>query len=171
MQVEKYKIKGWKKRERGLLISENDHWILVKHIPVDYILDGYKLYSKKHIKQRQSKSKEKQIERVLRLKNVNSQEPEDFKFGETIEILKWVENKFGLFEFQDDIENELHYGSINKIEGEFLNINMIRSNGTIEEEFDCEFKINEIRTITFMTDYFESIRLLMNDELKKKYNR
>ena len=126
------------------------------------------MYSKKYVKSRKSKSNEQQIERVLNLKNIAKTEPEDFKFGNTIDILKWVENKFGLFEFQDSSEDELFYGKINDIKNNSLTIDMVKANGTIEREYDYKFKIDKIRTITFKTDYFESIRLLMEDELKKK---
>lgn len=168
MKVETYKIKGWKKKERGLVISENKDWILVKYIPVDYAIDGFKLYSKKYVKSRKSKSKEQQIERVLNLKNITKTKPDDFEFGNTIDILTWLENKFGLFEFQDDSEDELFYGKINSIKKNSLIIDMVKANGIIEREYDYIFKIDKIRTITFKSDYFESIRLLMEDELKKK---
>lgn len=64
MKVETYKIAGWKEKETGLLISENEDWILVKHIPVDYVIDGFKLYRKKAVKKRKSKTKEGKISRV-----------------------------------------------------------------------------------------------------------
>ena len=46
MKVESFKIIDWEDSEQGLLITENENWILVKHIPVDYVVDGYKLYKK-----------------------------------------------------------------------------------------------------------------------------
>ena len=52
LKVESYKIKGWKAIPRGLLIAENEKWILVKNIPVDYVVDGYKLYQKRYITKR-----------------------------------------------------------------------------------------------------------------------
>ncbi len=42
MKIESYKIKGWRETETGIVISENEDWILVNHI-VDYVLDGFKL--------------------------------------------------------------------------------------------------------------------------------
>ena len=59
MKVEKYKIKDWDDSESGLLVSENDDWILVKHIPVDYVIDGYRLYKKEFIENRISTKNEK----------------------------------------------------------------------------------------------------------------
>lgn len=167
MKIESYKIKNWKHKEVGLLISENEHWILVKHIPVDYVVDGYKIYRKKYITDRISKTEEAKIKRVLELKKTETTPPKSFKFADTLELLKWSEKKYGLFEFQDLVESELFYGKINRTTGNSLIIDMIKTNGKIEFSYDYEFAIDEIRVITFETDYFESIRLLMKNELRK----
>ncbi len=166
MKVETYKIKGWKDKETGLLISENEEWFLVKYIPVDYLIDGYKLYNKKYVKKRVSKKNEAKIERVLKLKNVEIDQPNNFKFSAVIEILKWSEETYGLFEFQDHLEDELFYGKINHSEGDHLVIDMIKSSGEIEKEYDYTFSLSKIRSIAFETDYFESIRLLMSNRIK-----
>lgn len=167
MKVESYKIKGWKDKEIGLLISENEDWVLVKHIPVDYVIDGYKLYQKKHIKKRTTKTDEEKKGRVLKLKKEKISMPQGFKFGNVLEMLKWSEKTYGLFEFQDKKEGELFYGKINCIKKDILIIDMIKSNGKIEQNYDYDFSLNKIRSITFESDYFKSIRLLMNDEIKK----
>ncbi len=166
MKVETFKIKGWKEKVTGILISENENWILVNHIPVDYALDGFKLYRKKFIKKRISGASEKKVERVLNLKNKKTPELKDFKFNDVLNTLKWSEKTYGLFEFQDKKETELFYGKINRAENDNLIIDMIKSNGQIENDYDFEFSLNKIRSITFETDYFESIRLLMTDEIK-----
>ena len=54
MKVETYRVTGWEDVERGLIVAENDEWLLVKHIPIDYIVDGYKLYRKAFIASRES---------------------------------------------------------------------------------------------------------------------
>jgi hypothetical protein len=166
MKVESFKIKGWKKKETGLVISENNDWILIKSIPVDYVIDGYKLFQKKFIKRRETNENEIKIARVLKLKNIENTEPKKFKFGNVIENLKWCEDTYGIFEFQDMNEKELFYGKINRIKKNKFIIDMVLSDGKIEKEYDYEFSLNKIRVITFETDYFESIKLLMQDELK-----
>ncbi|WP_147239393.1 hypothetical protein [Tenacibaculum sp. E3R01] len=166
MKVESYKIKGWKEKETGLFISENEDWILVNHIPNDYALDGFKLYRKKFVKKRVSESPEKQIEKVLRLKNIQIPELKNFTFNDVLETLKWSEKKYGQFEFQDKKEDELFYGKINRTDNDLLIIDMIKSNGQVELNYDFEFKLGKIRSITFETDYFESIRVLFLDEAK-----
>lgn len=168
MKVENYKIKDWEDSEQGLLIAENEDWILVKHIPVDYVIDGYRLYKKEFIAKRLRTEKEEQIEKVLTLKNIESDLPKNFKFKDTIGLLDWVESAYGIFEFQDDDETELFYGKKNRVEDDILIIDMIKSDGSVETNYDYEFDLSDIRVITFETDYHLSIRLLWKDKLKNK---
>ncbi|WP_062059856.1 hypothetical protein [Aquimarina longa] len=166
MKVETYTIKGWEEKETGLLIDENEDWILVKHIPVDYVIDGYRLYRKNTIQKRKSKSKEEKIARVLRLKNIEIKAPSTFKFTNSIDILRWCEQQYGLFEFQDT-EASLFYGKLSSATDHIFIIDMIQPDGSIEKQYNYDFLPSDIVSITFETDYFESIRLLMNDELRK----
>lgn len=166
MKVEKYKIRDWEDSESGLLITENEDWILVKHIPVDYLIDGYRLYKKEFVEERLRTENEHQIERVLKLKKISVESPINFKFSDTIGLLKWVESTYGIFEFQDQDETELFYGKINRIEDSMLIIDMIKSDGSVEKEYDYEFDIDNIRVINFETDYHLSIHLLWKDKLK-----
>lgn len=167
-KVETYEIEGWEDAETGLLISENKDWILVKHIPVDYVIDGYRLYKKEFITKRQPAKKAEQIEKVLELKGIKVEQPNNFEFADTLNLLKWCEAEFGLFEFQDEDDTELFYGKINSVDGNELVIDMIHSDATIEPEYEYDFALDEIRVITFLTDYFISIQLLMNYRQEKK---
>lgn len=148
-----------------MLLFENDGWIFVRHIPIDYQVDGFKIYNKKWIKKRNSGDKKAQIERVLQLKGITMEKPE-IKLGSAKEILTELESKYGLFEFQDDDGSELFYGTLNTTNENEFTINMVGSRGEIIGNYDYEFSFDEIRAITFKTDYFESIRLLMNDNIK-----
>jgi hypothetical protein len=167
MIIEKFKIKGWKKKEIGIVISENDEWILTKHIAGDYLVDGFRIYNKKFIKKRNLIPGDDKLIIVLNLKKIKAVKPLNFQFGTTFEILNWVEKTYGLFEFQDHIEDELFYGKLNKITNKEFIIDMIKSDGKIEFEYDFIFQSEEIRTITFESDYFNSIILLMNYEIRK----
>ncbi|MCP4176775.1 MAG: hypothetical protein GY756_03335 [bacterium] len=168
MKVETYKIRDWEEPETGLLIDENEEWVLVKHIPVDYVIDGYKLFKKEFLEERDRGDAEKLIEKVLTLKKMKTDLPIGFKYADTEELLKWTEDKYGVFEFQDNEGDELFYGKVNQTDGANLIIDMIKSDGSVEEEFDYEFQIDEIRAITFESDYHKSICLLWKDQLNKK---
>jgi hypothetical protein len=171
VKVESYKIKGWKERETGLLISENEDWILTKYIPVDYVVDGFKLYNKTFVKGRKSKRGEAQIAKVLELKEIQPNKPESFSFKSTIELLEWSEEKYGLFEFQNKDESDVYYGILSDYKNDSVYIDTISMDGEVEETDYTKFKLNQIRSITFETDYFNSIRLLMNDKLRDAENQ
>jgi hypothetical protein len=167
MRVESFKISGWEDEETGLIVDENGEWIFVKHIPADYVIDGYTLYNKKHIEERIHSEVEEQIEKVLKLKGVKKDRPSGFQLMDTVSTLKWLEETYGLFEFQDNDQNELFYGQINRVINNYiLIIDMIKTSGEVEVEYDYEFEIEEIRAITFESDYFNSIKLLYEDQKK-----
>ena len=167
MRVERFEIQDWEEPQTGLLLAENEEWVLVKHIPVDFVVDGYKLYKKQFILSRSNGAEEQLIARVLKLKNETTALPERFEFQATADVLRWSQREFDLFEFQDEDETELFYGRINRLEKSDLIIDMVLSDGTLELDYDIVFNIDAIRAITFGSDYFNSIRLLYKDEMKK----
>jgi hypothetical protein len=166
IKVESFKIKDWEEIQTGIVLAENENWILVNHIPVDYLIDGYNLINKKHILKRHSGKDEQQIERVTKLKGVTIEKPADFLFADALGLLKWTEDKFGLFAFQTEDEYAAFFGKINRVEKDVLIIDSVFADGTVVPDYDFEFDLNEIRTITFGSDYFESMRLLWLDENK-----
>lgn len=166
MRVETLYIEGFEDPETGVLVDENQEWILVKHIPVDYVIDGYKLYRKRFIEKRINGEKEEKIEKVLKLKRIDLDKPKGFQFRDTIGLLEWVEKSYGIFEFQDLDGTEVAYGKINKIIDGLLVIDFVDADGNVEVSYDCEYLIKDIRVITFQTDYHTSVVLLWKDNIK-----
>ncbi|CAL2083190.1 conserved protein of unknown function [Tenacibaculum sp. 190524A02b] len=166
MKIERYKIKDWEEEELGVFLDENEEWILVKSIPVDFQVDGYKLIKKEYIEERIA-DENPVLQKVLELKNLTFENPENFDFKSTIEFLKWVEEKYGCFEFQDEIEDELFYGILKEVNKESFYIDSITSKGTIDLDFDVEFSIKDVRVVSFGSDYFNSISLLYNYNKRK----
>jgi asparagine synthetase A len=165
MKVETFLLEDWEETETGLIIEENQEWILVKHIPVDYLIDGFKLYRKSAIVERVHSTIEENIERVLKLKKVAVDKPDNFEFSDTLSILKWSEANYDILEFQDDSESELIYGKLKRVEGDDFTIDFINADGTVDPLFDYEFSLEAIRVISFDSDYHQSIRLLFKDNL------
>jgi len=168
IKAESFKIKDWEEVQTGIVLAENENWVLVKHIPVDYLIDGYNLFNKKYILKRHSGKDEKQIERVTKLKGTVIEKPADFDFADTVGLLKWCEEKFGLFAFQTEDEYAAFFGKLNRVEKNILIIDSVFADGKVEPNYDYEFDLDEVRAIAFGSDYFESMRLLWVDE--KKYN-
>lgn len=166
IKAESFQIRDWEEVQTGIVLAENENWILVNHIPVDYLIDGYTLINKKHILKRHSGKDEKQIERVTKLKEVTVKKPEDFEFADTLGLLQWCEGKFGIFAFQTEDEYAAFFGKINRVDKDALIIDSVFADGKVMPDYDFEFDLKEVRTITFGSDYFESMRLLWLDENK-----
>jgi len=166
MKIETFILRGWEDPETGYVIEENEEWVLVKHIPVDYVIDGYKLYRKFYIESREAPEDAEQIARVLQLKNVKGNKPSTFQFLDTVGLLLWVESRYDLFEFQDEEQEELFYGKIHQVEKDRLTIDLVHADGREEPAYDNEFELSEIRSITFESDYHLSMCLLWKDRLK-----
>ena len=98
------------------------------------------------------------------LKGVTITKPDGFAFADTLGLLKWSEEKFGLFAFQTEDEYAAFFGKINRVEKDMLVIDSVFADGKVVPDYDFEFDLKEVRAITFGSDYFESMRLLWVDE-------
>jgi hypothetical protein len=165
MKVESFQAEGWEEPEMGLIITENDEWILVKHLPAEYVVDGYKLYRKRFLKSRMAGEDEKKVARVLQLKKVDVTAPAGFKLGPVLDMLRWIEGHFGLFELQDQEESELYYGRIHKESDGLVILEMIDADGHGEVDEDYDHVLEQIATIAFGSDYLYSLNLLWKDNL------
>lgn len=163
MNVESFTIDNWDDQRGGIILAENDDWLLVMNAS-DYNPDGYSIYKKEFLKNRMNGEEERLVERVVYLKNINPIIPDGFEFSNTLGHLKWCQDKYGVFEFQDDDDAELFYGRINRVMDNSLMIDFIDSKGNIDTDYDYEFDLNQIRVISFGSAYFEAIRLLWLDK-------
>lgn len=165
MNIAEFSIEGWEESEVGIVICENEQWVLIKSIPMDYAIDGYKLIAKKFITETTEPVDVSLLNRVFELKKISTAVPEGFTLGSTLENLQWVESQYGLFEFQDDDETVAMYGKIHSCTDETFTIDMVKIDGTVDDDFDCEFNLNAIRVITFESDYHYSMQLLYQSHL------
>lgn len=160
MKVSEFEIDNWENSETGIVLAENDSWILIKSIPVDYCVDGYKLIKKSFIISEFEPEGLELLVKVLTLKNVSDLPPDSFAFSDTLGNLRWVEKTYGLFEFQDIEEAEIIYGRVHSIKENMLTIDMVLMDGSVEKAYDYQFDLDEIRVITFDSDYHHSMKLL-----------
>ena len=100
------------------------------------------------------------MEKVLQLKGTTGELPPGFEFGSSLELLEWVESHYGLFEFQDEEEDSLFYGTLCEVNSPDFRINAIHEDGSYEAGYMPAFQLDAIRTISFDSDYFRSILLL-----------
>lgn len=166
MLVETYKIKSWKEELMGVVIKENDDWILIQEIEGDYQVDGYALLKKEFVKKRRSKKWEAQVALVLQLQK-HKPALRGFRFGTVPTMLRWIEKRFEIFAFQDKVEESIEIGKVEDIKDNVLGMHFLKANGKYESEFIYDYKLSQLRKISFDTHYLRSLKLL-NGHLEKE---
>jgi len=159
VQVETYKIKSWKDRMMGVVIKENDDWILLQEIEGDYQVDGYCLLRKKFVQKRRAKKWEEQVALVLKLQK-HKPSLTGFRFGTLPAMLRWIEKRYDIFAFQDKVEQSIEIGKVEDINDKTLGLNFLKADGMYESEYVYDYKIKDIRKISFDTHYLKSLKLL-----------
>ncbi len=168
MKVESYKIKGWKESLTGVLMAENKNWILINEVPLDYQADGFSILNKEFIDDRVRGKQENQIETVLKLKEHKAKIAKKFKFGSVNKMTKWIEDHYGLIQFQDENEDSLEIGIIDRIKKNNLSLLFLKTNGKFVKKYTYEYEVDKIRRITFDTDYLYSLSLLLEHNYQGK---
>ena len=168
-RVEYVQIGGWETDEVGLWLAESENWLLLRHIPADYAVDGYVLVAKEHIVSRKPRSGRKQVEQILKLKGIQPEIPSGFVFMGLVEIMRWVEQRYGLVEFTDE-EEHTFLGWVNEADTVHLWVDTLSPNGTvrIRDNGNPPFVRSEIQLIRFDSDYFNSIKLLWQHKSRQK---
>ena len=166
MKVETYTIKGWDDPIMGVVIDENDDWILISEVATDYHVDGFALLKKSYIKKRRTKKWEKQVALVLELQKFEPKMKKGFSFGTLESMLKWIESKYTIFAFQDQIEDSLEIGVVEDLSGNTLGLNFLKADGEFEPDYIYDYKVKKIRKITFDTYYLNALKILS----KHKYS-
>lgn len=167
MNVESFKVKGWNNHVTALILLENEDWILAKHIISDYILDGFVLYKKKYIRKRTKGAFENQLSEIFVLRNVSTEVPEGFTFGTTTNMLTWVEDTYGISMFQDGDDSPISMAKILKIRKKKFSIDLIKSDGTLKENYDFNFSLKKVRLIIFDSNYYNSMVLLHKSKVSR----
>jgi hypothetical protein len=171
-RVEYVQLAGWEADEVGLWLAENDEWLLLRHIPADYAVDGYALIVKEHIVSRKPHRNRKQVEQVLKLKSVGAEVPPGFAFFDLLNMMRWVEQQYGLVEFTDE-EECTFFGWVNEADAVHLWMNTLSPNCTVRvrDNGNPPFVLLEIQLLRFDTDYFNSLKLLWQHKSRQKYQK
>lgn len=147
-----------KKTVDGYVIDYNDDWTLMKYNPVDYIMDGYVIFSNKNIEGFRRDTEEKWREKVINLKGLQSIENENVPLNDLPKILKFLTDNFGLFLVYTKKENVCYLCRLRSINNNELVLDCLSPKGKWDGEL--KFKTGDIRKIEFNTDYINSLKLV-----------
>jgi len=143
----------------GYIIDCNDDWILLKYNPTDYEVDGYILLRNKHVTHYKRDSKERFTEKVLKLKGCEPKKNEKIPITDIESILNYLTKKYGVFHFDMRSNTSCWLGKVKKIVGSEMHLHYLTPRGKWTYEMP-PFKMGNIRTIQFNTDYINSLMLI-----------
>lgn len=142
----------------GFLIDFNDDWILLKYNPTDYVMDGYIILKSKHVTQYKRNEDEKFTERILKLKGVKVTPKEKISITNIESILTFLNDKYGVFQFDMRTDTSCWLGKIKWIKGSDLKLHALTTRAKWSNTMPI-FKLGNIRTIQFDNDYINSLKL------------
>jgi uncharacterized protein YnzC (UPF0291/DUF896 family) len=149
----------------GYVIDYNDDWTLLKYNPVDYVRDGYIILRNKYITSYKRDEVEKFHQKVLDLKGEGVTSDDKIPIDDIKTILNYLTDYFGAFQFDLRSDDYCYLGKVKSIVKNTLTIDFLDTKGEWSETRD--YKLGNIRTIQFDTDYINSLKMIANLNKKK----
>jgi hypothetical protein len=143
----------------GYVIDYSEDWTLLKHCLFDYLVDGYILLNNKYITEFKRGNEERFKEKVLDLKGQRPKPKERIDLQDTGTILKYLSDKYGIFQFNQRTNETCWLGKVKKIKGTELKIDYLNPKGIWSSSMPT-YRLGNIRTIEFDTDYINSLKLV-----------
>lgn len=159
IQVQHFELRDWEELIKGVVLMENEEWTLIHELPDDFSTDGYALLQKNQISDQFTDEETEISSLVLQLKGYQPEFPADFKLGRTEEMLKWIENTYGLVQIQDQ-EEMLYVGTIQSIVANELRLRHIDPLGYEDPAMVDPIFLTDLQLVQFGSDYMRSMRLL-----------
>ena len=151
----------------GIVIDYNDDWTLLKHNPVDYVIDGYIILRHKNIEGFHRDTNEKFKEKVIKLKKKHLPDFSSFPLTDLGTILLNLTKRYGIFQFDLKTEKACYLGKLKSLTTNKLTIDYLNPKGIWTKQM--EFRPNDIRTIEFDTDYIKSLMLISKKRQSPKH--
>jgi hypothetical protein len=149
----------------GFLIDWTEDWILLKNNPVDFIIDGYTILKNKNVKSIIQDEDYEFTERVIKLKGLKTNAEEIIPLNDLSSIINFLASKYEIFQIATKSDKAVYLGKLIEINDEELIIDFLGAEGTFDGEMS--FKLNKVRVIEFDTDYINSLKLIIAEEMKK----
>lgn len=143
----------------GYLIDYNNDWVLLKYNKVDYVVDGYIILKNKHVLEFKRDESEKFRQKILDLKGHKPSDKEKIPIDNIKTILTYITDRFDIFQFNMRVDQTCWLGRVKKIVGSELKIDYMTPRATWTNSMP-PFKLGNIRTIEFDTDYINSLKLI-----------
>ncbi|WP_456313356.1 hypothetical protein [Pseudomonas shirazensis] len=148
----------------GFLIDYSDDWILLRNNPVDYILDGFVILKNKNVETVHRDHDLAFTEKVIRLKGLKTNAEDIIPIRDLASIVNFITNKYGIFQISKKSAKSAYLGKLISLNEEELLIDFLDTKGQFGGELS--FNPEKIRVIEFDTDYINSLKLVIEKEIK-----
>ena len=161
IQVQHFELRDWEELIKGVVLAENEEWILIQELPDDFSPDGYALLQKSQITDQFTDEETALSGLVLHLKQYQAAIPPGFQMDSIENMLKWIESTYGLVQVQDE-EEALYIGTIQSIVANELRLHHIDPLGFPDYAMVDPVFLSDLQLVQFGSDYMHSIRLLVD---------
>lgn len=155
------KIRSYKAVE-GILLDTTDNWLLLKYIPVDYVIDGVLIVNKRYVIGIKESQDQDLTEKVLRLKKVDFYEKSFVGTGSFRELYLYFLQSKQLVQISLADESVTYIGRVIKVNENSFRCQLVGVMGQWTNE--VTFNYASVRMLGLHNDYVESLTLLVNAE-------
>ena len=168
MEVEKgkiysFKIKHRTEKEQALVLEVGIDWILGKWL-FDYQLDGYVLFSRKHITSIERGEREEFWEEVLKANNRFVVDTFNIPLT-TNELMNWLLETKTVFQIEPKDETVCYVGYTMKILKQHIRFKDLSSKGLWDDDYTLH-RIQSLMLLKFDSDYINCL-VKYNQSLKQ----
>jgi hypothetical protein len=149
----------------GYVVDYNDDWTLLKYNITDYVRDGFIILKNKYILEYELSDTEKFKQKILDLKGNQVTGNDKIPLDNISVILNYLSEHYGIFQFNMRTNKSCWLGRVGKIDKQDLEIDYLTTKGLWKGQMT--FKLGNIRTIEFDTDYINSLLLVGKAKAKK----
>ncbi|MDX6191072.1 hypothetical protein SGQ83_17080 [Flavobacterium sp. Fl-318] len=147
----------------GFLIDYSDDWILLRNNPVDYILDGFVILRNKNIEAVHRDQDLAFTEKVIRMKGLKTNAEDIIPIRDLAAIINFLTNKYEIFQISKKSAKSAYLGKLIELTEEELTIDFLDTRGKFGGELS--FNPQKIRVIEFDTDYINSLKLVVAEDV------
>lgn len=142
---------------KGVLTAVGASWVILKYIPVDYVVDGLVLVSTKYILDVGVSDEDLFKEKILQLKNVDFSTSAGLNLDVQEQLFAELKRQDNLIRIELKDHDKSYVGKITVVREKSMKVQLIdtRCNKLSEETF----LYNEMRAVYFHDDYLQSLEL------------
>lgn len=160
-QVVTVKVRG-QAALQGIVLAVGSEWLLLRYIPVDYVIDGILLIHQKHILKKMRTREHEFVEKILRLKKISFEPVQQFNLNSSASLFTQLQQQEKLMQFTLHDDSVAFIGHIARVNQQSFRCRLLSTDAKWLQE--VSIKYSSVRTIGLANDYVFSLQLAVENE-------